>query len=246
MTRRLAAVIHMPILGNLSEFPLPEVLLLIGTRTGRLRLLDVPEFGIMDLDFSNSEVQAMHLGGQTLTLAEEMVAKLSAVVQSQSGMFEFRLQPVSSVPREQPIVVNQLVMSLVYHVDEQLLHQQRAISPKHWYILEVYPPEVWIEPELNVFFLQARPHLVSGIHLDQLSELLGLDVSLAHQNLTNLRLLGLIKLIDGSEGPLAPAKVEVEEKVSRMTNDFLRAQRAASEINKISSRLPAVTVKKLL
>ena len=33
----------MPIVGNLSEFPLPEVLILIGLRTGRLRLLDVPE-----------------------------------------------------------------------------------------------------------------------------------------------------------------------------------------------------------
>ena len=235
----------MPILGNLSEFPLPEVLLLIGTRTGRLRLLDVPEFGIMDVDFSNGEVQAMRLGGQTLTAAEDMVAKLSAVVQSQAGMFEFSLHPVASVSRAQPVMTNHLVMSLVYHVDEQLLRQQMAMSPQHGYILEVNPPQVWIEPELNVFFLQARPHLASGTHLDHLAELLGLDVAQTHQNLTNLRLLGLVKLIDGSEGPMAPAKVEVQEKVSRMSNDFLRAQRAASEINKVTSRLPAVTVKKL-
>ena len=235
----------MPILGNLSEFPLPEVLLLIGTRTGRLRLLDVPEFGMMEVDFCNSEVQAMHLGGRLLTAAEDMVAKLSAVVQSQAGMFEFRLLPVASVPRAKPLMINQLVMSLVYHVDEQLLKQQRAMSPRHCYILEANPAEVWIEPELNVFFIQARPHLAAGVHLDHLAELMGLDVAQTHQNLTNLRLLGLVKLIDASEGPSTPAQVEVQEKVSRMSNDFLRAQRAASEINKVTSRLPAVTVKKL-
>jgi hypothetical protein len=235
----------MPILGNLSEFPLPEVLLLIGTRTGRLRLLDVPEIGIMDIDFSNGEVQAMHLGGQTFTVAEEMVAKLSAVVQSQAGMFDFNLHPVASVSREKPVLVNHLVMSLVYHVDEELLRQRMAMSPKNWYLLETSPPDVWIEPELNVFFLQARPHMVSGIHLDELAKLMGLDVSQVHQNLTNLRLLGLIKLMDGVECPLAPINVGVEEKVSRMSNDFLRAARATTVINKITGRLPEVTVKKL-
>jgi hypothetical protein len=236
----------MPILGNLSEFPLPEVLLLIGTRTGRLRLLDVPEFGMMEVDFSNGEVQALHLGGQTLTEAQEMVTKLSAVVQAQGGMFEFRLHPVSSVAREQPILVSHLVMSLVYDVDEQLHRQQKAMSPKHWYIIEDCAPDVWIEPELNDFFHHARPYLVPGIHLDELAQLMGLEVSLVHQNLTNLRLLGLIKQIDGETELPESDKVEVHEKVSRMSNDFLRAQRAANEIKKLTSRLPAVTVKKML
>jgi hypothetical protein len=243
---RLGAVpIVMPILGNLSEFPLPEVLLLIGTRTGRLRLLDVPEFGIMDIDFSNGEVQAMHLGAQTFTVAEEMVAKLSAVVQSQAGMFEFNLQPVASIQRERPLMVNSLVMSLVCHVDEQLVRQQLAMSPKHWYILEPCAPDVWIEPELNAFFIQSRSHLASGVYLKDLARLMGLEVAQVHQSLTNLRLLGLIRLVDGMESPVDPIQVEVEEKVSRRSNDFLRAQRATSVISKITSRLPEVTVKKL-
>src|SRR5882757_973760 len=103
----------MPILGNLSEFPLPEILLLIGTRTGRLRLLVVPEFGMMEIDFSNGEAQTMHLGDRSLTESEDMIGKMSAVVQAQSGMFEFRLQPVASVTRQHPLLMNQLVISLV-------------------------------------------------------------------------------------------------------------------------------------
>jgi hypothetical protein len=220
-------------------------LLLIGTRTGRLRLLDVPEFGMMDIDFSNGEVQSVHLGGQIITDAGEMLPKLSAVVQSQSGMFEFRLHPVTSIDREKPIMVNQLVMSLVCHVDEQLLRQRRAMSPKHWYILENDPPVVWIEPELNGFYLQAWPHLAAGTHLDKLAERMALEVGIVHQNLTNLRLLGLIRLADESQEQPAVLQDEVQDKVSRMSNDFRRAQRAASEISKMSSRLPSVALKKM-
>ena len=230
----------MPILGDLSEFPLPEVLLLIGVRTGRLRLLDVPEFGMMDIDFSNGEVQTMHIGKTILTEADAMVAKMSAVVQRQAGMFEFRLQPVESVSRKGPMMVNQLVMSLVCYVDELAAKQRTPESPEDRYVLEDPEPEIWIEPELNVFFLKARQFLTfPGIHLDDLARYLSVNVDTAYTNLTNLRLLGLIKLL--GPGDAAEIKeLEVQEEISRKSNEFLRASRAASEMNKISSRLPAV------
>jgi hypothetical protein len=229
----------MPILGNLSEFPLPEVLLLIGSRTGRLRLLDVPEFGIMDIDFSSGEVQALHLGNKTLTESNDMLAKLSAVVQAQGGMFEFQLHPVTSVSRDQPLLINQLVMSLVCYVDEQMARQKVTAPSGHQYILEDPEPEIWIEPELNVFFIAARPFLVNGIHLDDLAKRLHMEVSFIHIHLTNLRLLGLIKLID--EADVAEiAEMQVQEKISRKSNEFLRASRVANELQRISKGLPKI------
>jgi predicted transcriptional regulator len=226
----------MPILGNLSEFPLPEVLLLIGSRTGRLRLLDVPEFGIMDVDFTEGEAQAMYLGAKTFTDATQMIDKLSAVVQVQAGMFEFRLQPVIRVERERPLMVNQLVMSLVCHVDEQMARQQQTTSPNLWYTLESPEPEIWIEPELNSFFLAARELLVKGASLDHLAEKMEVDKALLHQNLTNLRLLGLIKLVDGTE-TVTLAMAEPEEKISRKNVEFLRASRVVTEIKRLTGRL---------
>ncbi len=110
----------------------------------------------MDVDFSNGEVQALQLGKQQLTDAEEMIAKLSAVVQTQAGMFEFRIHPVASVPRNQPVMVNRLVMSLVYYVDEQL-KQRSAIAPTHWYIAEAFRPDVWMEPSSMPFISRPRP-----------------------------------------------------------------------------------------
>ena len=227
----------MPILGNLSEFPLPEVLLLIGVRTGRLRLLDVPEFGVLDVDFFNGKAEAMHMGSRTFTDVRDMIDKLSAVVHAQGGMFEFRLQSVVPVARARPLMVNELVMSLVCHVDEQVARLKETASPHVWYILEVTQPDVWIEPELHGFFLAAQPFLVKGIHVEDLAERLGLDVSAVHINLTNLRLLGQIKMVDGaSTVPLAGVKVQ--EEISRKSNEFLRAAQATGRLKRITAPVP--------
>jgi len=229
----------MPIVGNLSEFPLPEVLLLIGVRTGRLRLLDVPEFGIMDVDLSNGEVQAMHLGNKQFTEAGDMIEKLSAVVQAQGGMFEFRAHPVTEVPRSRPLIVNHLVMSLVCHVDELVARQKEDASHNYWYKLVSPQPEIWIEPELHSFFMAACSHLSFGIQLEELANRLQLDPNVVQQNLSNLRLLGLVKLTDGSD----TVRLEggnLQEQVSRKSNEFLRASRAVGEMKRISGKLPAV------
>ena len=228
----------MPILGNLSEFPLPEVLLLIGTRTGRLRLLDVPEFGVMDIDFSEGEVHAMHIGKTTLTESQSMTAKLSAVVQAQAGMFEFKIHRIDSVSRAQPLMVNELVISLVCYVDEQIARQNMPDSPHNWYMLEFPQPEIWIEPELHEFFLKARHYLVTGVHCDDLAEKLKLKVPEVHKSLTNLRLLGLIKMVDGAE-TVQISEIDMEEQVARKSNEFLRAARAVHELKKITGRILA-------
>ena len=227
----------MPILGNLSEFPLPEVLLLIGVRTGRLRLLDVPEFGVLEIDFFNGEVHTLHLGDRALTDPVELIEKLSAVVQTKAGMFEFRMRSVIPVSRPRPLTATQLVMSLVCHVDEQVARQQAV--PHHWYTLETPQPEIWIEPELHEFFLAAKPFLTTGAYRDDLAERLKLSLDVVHKHLTNLRLLGMIKLIDGAQTvPLAG--VEVQEKISRKSNEYLRASRAAGEIQRITGKLPPI------
>ena len=230
----------MPIVGNLSEFPLPEVLLLIGARTGRLRLLDVPEFGIMDIDFSEGKIQAMHMADNTFTESEDMVAKLSAVVEMQAGMFEFRLQPVVSVSRAQPLMVNQLVMTLVCYVDEKLEQLRASSSVRHRFFLVESPPDIWIEPELNIFFIMARQFLTPpGIYLDDLAQQLGVDLAVVHQNLTNLKLLGFVMSIEEDKID-QPIEVNLDKTISQKAGEFLRASRAVGELRRVTGRLPKI------
>ena len=171
----------MPIVGNLSEFPLPEVLLLIGIRTGRLRLLDVPEYGVLDLDISSGEVQTMHIGGQSFNETEKMLDKLSTVVHSQAGMFEFRLAPVSLSPRTQALSIHDLAIQ----------------------------PEIWVEPELNQFFQDALVLLTDGATQDELAQNLGIDPGLVYNHLNHLRMLGLTELLE--EAPKSAPVEEAED-----------------------------------
>src|SRR5476651_2213206 len=103
----------MALVGNLYEFPLPEVLLLIGSRTGRLRLYDAPEIVPIEMDLCEGHAHGLHIGDNFLTEPRQLVAELSFMVETGAGMFEFSAQPVVSVQRDEALPINELVMLLV-------------------------------------------------------------------------------------------------------------------------------------
>jgi hypothetical protein len=105
----------MPLVGNLTEFPLPEVLLLIGSRTGRLRLYDAPEIVPIEMDLSEGQAHGLHIGPSFVTEQSQIVAELSFMVETGEGMFEFSAQPIVSVQRNEALPINELVMLLVLH-----------------------------------------------------------------------------------------------------------------------------------
>ncbi len=225
----------MPIVGNLSEFPLPEVLLLIGIRTGRLRLLDVPEFGVLDIDISEGEVQNMHMGASTFNEAGKMLDKLSAIVQSQSGMFEFRLTPVSLVPRAQALSIHDLAIKLVCHVDEQTAQQLVDLTVEQRHRLIIPQPEIWVEPELNQFFQDALPLLTAGVSQDDVARHLGMDPGLVYKHLTHLRLLGLTELLAGKATVQEVEEVKPPQDMLHKSTVFIRAAQIKERIRQLSS-----------
>jgi hypothetical protein len=226
----------MPIVGNLSEFPLPEVLLLIGNRTGRLRLLDVPEFGVLDVDISGGEVQTMHMGGAAVHETTAMLDKLSAIVHTQAGMFEFRLGPVSLAARGQPLSTHDLALKLVCHVDEQA-SQAPGTTPEQMHRLVIPQPEIWVEPDLNQFFHEARALLTSGVSQDELAQKLGIDPGLVYKHLNHLRMLGLTELLDSEAPPPAQEEPTQQEEILRKSTVFIQTQTAhiRDRIRKLSS-----------
>jgi hypothetical protein len=224
-----------PIVGNLSEFPLPEVLLLIGCRTGRLRLYDVPEFAVMELDLSEGHAHALHLGGSFLTETFEIVSELSVIVETGEGMFEFDSRPVISVRRNEPLPISQLVMLLVLHVDEKLARQRALMAPEIFYMLATPAPEIWIDPELNLFYHKSWHLLGSGVRPEDLAEYLGLDHDLVRLNLSYLRQLGLVQIID-SKDVVAMQEKKLEEEISKKSDEFQLAVEASDLIRR-SGRL---------
>jgi hypothetical protein len=206
---------------------------MIGCRTGTLRLYDVPEFGILDIDFSNGELQAMKLGNQIITDTDIVVAKLSEVVQSREGMFEYRMHAVDLVERSQPVLINRLVIALVYYVDEQL-KKRTSLSPEHWYMLGPTQSEIWMEPELKAFLQAAEPYLVPGVHAEELAQWLKVDLTKTLENLYSLLQLGLIKEVDNAEHARAAALLE---QIASKNSEFEMAVQVSDLIRRTGSLL---------
>ncbi len=231
----------MPLTGNLSEFPLPEVLLLIGSRTGRLRLYNAPDFHPMEIDLSEGQAHGLHIGATLLTVTRQIVAELSSLVETGDGMFEFSAQPIVSVARDEPLLVTELVMLLVLHVDEKLAKQNALLAPQLFYMLETAVPETGIQPELNLFYLQSRQLLAGGVRAEDLAEYLGLEEPLVKTSLDSLHQLGVVKLLETSDVETL-RQMMLEQEISDKSSEFQMAVEASDLIRRTGKllKLPAV------
>jgi hypothetical protein len=221
----------MPLVGNLSEFPLPEVLLLIGSRTGRLRIYDIPELAAVGMDVSEGLAHGLHIDDDFLTEPSQMIAELSFMVETGEGMFEFSAQPVVSVPRDEPLSISELVMLLVLHVDEKLAKQRALLAPQLFYMLETPRPETEIDPGLNLFYQQSRQLLAGGVRSEDLAEYLGLNQEMVRLNLDSLHQLGFVKLLETSDVETL-REMMLEREISQKSNEFMLAVEASDLIRR--------------
>ncbi|HEV3272358.1 MAG TPA: hypothetical protein VGZ93_09280 [Candidatus Methylacidiphilales bacterium] len=220
----------MPLVGNLSEFPLPEVLLLIGSRTGRLRIYDVPELTPVEIDLSEGHAHGLHIDDHFLTETAQIVAELSFMVETGDGMFEFSAQPIVSVPRDEPLLINELVMLLVLHVDEKLAKQRALLAPQLFYMLET-PPETAIHPNLNLFYQQSRQLLAGGVRAEDLAEYLGMEEEFVRLNLDHLHQLGFVKLLETSDVE-SLREMMLQQEISQKSDEFQLAVEASDLIRR--------------
>jgi len=232
----------MPLVGNLSEFPLPEVLLLIGSRTGRLRVHDIPELPSVEMDLSEGHAHGLHIESHFLTEPAQIVAELSFMVESGEGSFEFSAQPIVSVPRDTPLPISELVMQLVLHVDEKLAKQRALLAPQLFYMLEKSIPQELIDPSLNLFFQQSKQLLAGGVRSEDLAEYLGLDENLVRQSLDSLHQIGFVTLLETSDvGTLRGMMLQQE--ISQKSNEFQLAVEASDLIRRSGKLLKLPSVK---
>ena len=232
----------MPLTGTLAEFPLPEVLLLIGCRTGRLRLFDAPDFVPMEIDLSEGQAHGLHIGDTLVTVTPHIVAELSLLVESGEGMFEFAAQPIVSVQREDPLPISELVMLLVLHVDEKLAKQNALLAPQLFYMLENPTPEAAINPQLNLFYLQSRQLLSGGVRAEDLAEYLGLEQTLVKLSLDNLHQLGIVKLLETSDVESLRGMM-LEQEISEKSSEFQMAVEASDLIRRTGKLLKLPSAK---
>ncbi|MCE0523881.1 MAG: DUF4388 domain-containing protein [Methylacidiphilales bacterium] len=202
----------MSLLGTLSEFPLPEVLISIGTKTGRLRLYDVPPCGVMEIYLYRGKACKLCTGKSTLTGASAIVAELSAIVETGLGMFEFRPGEEELSDTDDTILIHDLIMMLIVQVDEKIAERRALPATQLSYVLATPVPDIWIDHGLEEFYQNSKKHLENGVQSEDLAVSLSLESDLVRTNLNNLRELGLVKLMNGAKNE------KISAEISRITN----------------------------
>ncbi|PTY01981.1 hypothetical protein DB346_10215 [Verrucomicrobia bacterium LW23] len=187
----------MPIIGNLSEFPLPEILNLIGRRTGKMRLLDVPEYGVMELHLRDGEIRSIQMPGGALEDENQVVDKLCHVVRAQCGMFEFNESSPRAILGHGAFPIQQMVMNLVFAVDE--MNAQSVQDPNARFVL-IASPEIWLEPDLQSFFDQTQELFVTAPTAKDIADTLGRDLAEVMAHLNNLLSLNIIQVLPSEVG----------------------------------------------
>jgi hypothetical protein len=185
--------------GTLNGFPLPEVLLFLGNRTGCLRVCDVPQCSDMELDLAEGRANALHIASCSLTEKSEIVNLLGVIVEAGEGSFEFNDRPIVKVESNPPLLINDLVMSMVIHVDLKLSRRRGELSSDELYVLVTPVPKIWIDPTLKAFYDQGLECLKDGASAKDLAHQLGLENDAIRVHLTYLRQLGFLKIIEGKE-----------------------------------------------
>jgi len=212
--------------GNLKDFPIPEVMLFIGKRIGRLRLYDLSNSADVEFDLADGRAHALHIAGSTLFDPSEMVTLLSVIVESGEGKFEFNDRPIKKRQQEQSIELNHLVMSLVVHLDVRLAAKRAEFSPDDFYILVDPAPEITIDRSLQFFYDQTQELLKEGAQASRLAEDLALDPDLVVLHLIYLRQLGFVKIIGLEDSKKLPA-VGVNKVLTRKTSSYELAAEAS-------------------
>ncbi len=225
----------MPIVGNLSEFPLPEVLLLIGSRTGCLRLYGSDEFTDVEIDLSDGSAHFLRIGQNLVSGREQIVAELSFIIETGEGMFEFYAQSIIPPNSEEALPTNELVMSLVLKVDEKLARRQAVLAPELFYILTTPAPDVLLDSGMRLFFHQSHHLLAGGVRAEDLAEYLGLSNDTVKLNLYNLHEAGLLKLVETTDVATL-RKTMLSEEITQKNNDYQLAAEA-SELIRRSGKL---------
>lgn len=201
----------MAIFGDLLELQLPELLNLVGRRTGKLELLEVGKFKRVELHISSQYLKGIVISDELLDDALLVRDKLASVMNETSGTFEFHKVPEIALRGSLSISIPQLLLSIASTSDEIDAYRKSFSHPNTIYKC-LTPCDVWLDEDLYLFFEKAQPFLNSGVDAQVLVDKLGLSLDQVQLYLYKLRSVGKVSPIRAFEVELAKTSTHRQER----------------------------------
>ena len=181
----------MAIFGTLEEMPLPEILTMLGSRTGKLHLSQLPRKQSYDLYLDKTHLKAFHNNGKALVtdlLVREAMLKISSCEQ---GTFDFERLSPDKLKQNLNIPITKLLLQIATAIDEIRVHRNHFADSRIKF-KSVDSVDIGFDNTLYDFWQSSISLLKKGASAKEIAQCLSLDIELVQYNLYKLRSLGKV------------------------------------------------------
>jgi hypothetical protein len=182
------------IFGNLTEFPLLEVMGMLEHRCGVLRFEQVGKFSTLELHLNMGVLQGLVVNGRVWRDGFDAKSLLLELAGLRHGSFEFQRLPATSpeMYNDLAININEVLLRSASFDDEWNNYKDQIPDPQTRFTL-AGEELIWLEGNLQTFWQKVEPLLEYGISLEDLAKRLQMDVRVVQLNFYKLRAVGVVR-----------------------------------------------------
>ena len=183
----------MPVTGDISDLPLPDLLDMMRHRSGKLSLLQTQQVSEMQLHFTKGYLCGFMADNHVVKSESQVVDKLVSVTANPLGHFRFVPAHASSLMSSVRIQVDRLALIIVSQVDEISVNRQDLPAPHRIFRLQPLETPVQFEEQNLAEFYQGTVNLLKcGISAEKLASIERISTDQVQLYLYKLSILGLV------------------------------------------------------
>lgn len=182
----------MAIFGSLEELPVPEILSMLGQRSGHLKVWDLPDDKRCDLYIDKGKLKALRVNGRRIQEVFEVREEMVSLLSTKRGSFEFDRCAPEALQQGLDASIQKLLLSAATAIDEIAAYRNNFADPRtRFQMLTTF--DTWTDQELAHFWERAEPALKQGASADELADTLAMNLEQVQLILYKLRSLGVIE-----------------------------------------------------
>lgn len=182
----------MAIFGSLEELPIPEILSMLGHRSGHLKVWDLPDDKRCDLYIDKGKLKALRINGRRIQEVFEVREEMVSLLSTKNGSFEFDRCAPEALQQGLDASIQQLLLSAATAIDEIAAYRNNFADPRtRFQMLTTF--ETWTDQELAHFWQRAEEALLHGTSAIELAEMLDMNLEQVQLILYKLRSLGVVE-----------------------------------------------------
>jgi hypothetical protein len=182
----------MAIFGSLDELPIPEILSMLGQRSGHLKVWDLPDDKRCDLYIDKGKLKALRINGRKVQEVFEVREEMVSLLSTTRGSFEFDRCAPKALQQGLNVSIQQLLLSAATAIDEIAAYRNNFADPRtRFQMLTSF--DTWTDQELAHFWERAESTLMEGASAQELADMLAISLEQVQLTLYKLRSLGIIE-----------------------------------------------------